>query len=102
MTFSALTHNTQTNLIKHTLNLDKIHTYVSATMKQKARASVSRTLYELVFPHRAKLDLDRTKSLHLLVDKAMAELPWELLSATSIDDELTPIALRAGMLRQLQ
>jgi tetratricopeptide (TPR) repeat protein len=59
-------------------------------------------LYELLFPPRAKLDLDRSEHLHLIVDEDTAQFPWELLAAPTSGRDVAPLALRAGMLRQLQ
>ncbi len=103
MRFSTLARGAQSNLMEYEIDLAKVHDYVaSAVRRADDDHNVSRTLYELLFPVRAKLDLDRSESLHLLVDEAMAEIPWELLAAASVSGAVTPLALRAGMLRQLQ
>ncbi len=103
MRFSTLARGAQSNLMEYDIDLDKVSDYVAAAVRRPDDDhNVSRTLYELLFPVRAKLDLDRSESLHLLVDEAMAEVPWELLAAASVSGAVTPLALRAGMLRQLQ
>ena len=103
MEFSTLARGAQSNLMEYGIDLAKVHDYIaSAVRRADDDHAVSRTLYELLFPVRAKLDLDRSESLHLLVDEAMAEIPWELLAAASLSGDVTPLALRAGMLRQLQ
>lgn len=103
MTFSALAQGAQANLIRHDLDVAQIKAYVDEVVKQVGGdTGVSRTLYELLFPHRAKLDLDRTDGLHLIIDEELAEIPWELLSAGDFNADVSPLALRAGMLRQLQ
>lgn len=102
MQFSSLGRAAQSNLIKCPIDLRKVQDYIAAAVRRAdTDHTVSRTLYEMLFPVRAKLDLDRSESLHLLVDPAMAEIPWELLAAASVSGEVLPIALRAGMLRQL-
>jgi pimeloyl-ACP methyl ester carboxylesterase/tetratricopeptide (TPR) repeat protein len=103
MTFSTLARGAQANLFKHDIDLSKIGAYVDAAVRRPEQDSaVNRTLFELLFPPRAKLDLDRTENLHLIVDKETAQLPWELLSAAAVGRGVKPLALRAGMLRQLQ
>jgi len=102
MKFSVHLRGAQSNLIDQELDLAQIRAYVDEAVRQPGGDSgVSRTLYEMLFPQRAKLDLDRTESLHLIVDEEMAEVPWELLSAAALYTDASPLALRAGILRQL-
>lgn len=102
MTFAALARGAQANVIEHDLDLAQIQAYVAEAVAHTGGTGVSRTLYELLFPQRAKLDLDRTEGLHLIVDEELTEIPWELLAAGAFTAGVTPLALRAGMLRQLQ
>ena len=103
MKFSVLLRGAQSNLIDQELDLAQIRAYIDEAVRQPVGDSgVSTTLYEMLFPQRAKLDLDRTESLHLIVDEEMAEIPWELLSAAALYTDASPLALRAGILRQLQ
>lgn len=104
MTLTAVAGGAQANLIRHDVDLAKIRAYVERAVRRDdaAWSSVSRTLYEMLFPTRAKLDLDRADSLHLLVDDVLAEVPWELLAAPTLGRDVAPLALRAGMLRQLR
>jgi len=102
MTFSTLARGAQANLIEHEVDLDKIAAYVDAAVRHPEKdPAVNRTLFELLFPPRAKLDLDRSEHLHLIVDKETAQLPWELLTSAAAGGGVAPLALRAGMLRQL-
>jgi triacylglycerol esterase/lipase EstA (alpha/beta hydrolase family)/CHAT domain-containing protein/tetratricopeptide (TPR) repeat protein len=101
--FTMLTRGAQANIIEHELDLPKLRDFVDEAVRRAgAGEEVSRTLYELLFPLRSKLDLDPSESLHLLVDEEMAQLPWELLAARDQRGEVTELALRAGMLRQLR
>ncbi|MEO6121651.1 MAG: CHAT domain-containing protein, partial [Acidimicrobiales bacterium] len=102
MHFSRLGRGAQSNIIEHDIDIAKVRAYVGEAVRQgEANSTVGRTLYELLFPLRAKLDFDRSESLQLLVDEDMAEIPWELMSAVVQGREAAPLALRAGMLRQL-
>ncbi len=103
MTFSTLARGAQANLISHDVDLEKIRAYVDAAVRRPEQdPAINRTLFELLFPPRAKLDLDRSEHLHLIVDDETAQLPWELLAAAAVGRDVAPLALRAGMLRQLQ
>ena len=68
-----------------------------------ADQNISGTLYELLIPQELKGELGSSEHLHLLVDDQTADIPWELLSPRSNDDERrVPLALRAGVLRQFR
>ena len=103
LTFATLARGAQANRLEHDVNLYKLRAYVdSAVRRLDQDPAVNRTLYELLFPPRAKLDLDRSEHLHLIVDEDTAQFPWELLAAPTSGRDVAPLALRAGMLRQLQ
>ena len=59
-------------------------------------------LFELLFPHDAKLEVSDTDNLHLLVDERTAAIPWELVSGRTTGHTFDALALRTGMLRQLR
>ncbi len=103
MSFSTLTRGAQSNILQHDLDLEAVREYVAGAIGHSDRSQqVGVTLYEMLFPRRAKLELDRSESMHLLVDKHLAAIPWELLRGSSAGGELEPLALRAGLLRQLR
>lgn len=60
---------------------------------------VSRTLFEMLVPNDFKLAFRNQKNILLVLDKTMAEYPWELLH---YDNESgTPLCTRTGFIRQL-
>ena len=63
-------------------------------------ASLSRTLFELLFPNELKeYALDR-RDMVLMVDKSSAKYPWELLQDGS-DPDSKPLSVESAMIRQL-
>jgi tetratricopeptide (TPR) repeat protein len=100
--FTPLTRGAQANRLEYEFDLDKVNHFVDAAIHRAGSGpDVTHALYEMLFPNRTKLDLDPSENLHLLVDETMAQLPWELLTARTRTGELTPLSLRAGILRQL-
>ena len=100
--FTTLARGAQANRIEYEVDLDKVYDFVEAVIhRSKTSTAISRTLFELLFPHRAKLDLDPSENLHLLLDEQIAQIPWELLSPRNDEGDTTALSLRAGMLRQL-
>ncbi|HSP27855.1 MAG TPA: CHAT domain-containing protein [Ilumatobacteraceae bacterium] len=99
---SVLTRQAQADKLMHQVDLDKISDYVSAAIDSSGGDSVGHTLYELLLPHRVKLDLGRSENIQLLVDEQLGQLPWELLAARDTGGNARgALALRAGFLRQL-
>ncbi len=82
---------------------DEIRRHVrSAVHDPVASVDTNLTLYEMLFPHDAKLELDERDNLHLLVDESTAWIPWELVTGRDTNGNLLqPLARRAGVLRQL-
>ena len=100
---SVLARQAQADKLTHQVDLDKISDYVSAAIDNSGTDSVGHTLYELLLPHRVKLELGRSENIHLLVDEHLGQLPWELLAARDTGGKARgALALRAGFLRQLQ
>jgi CHAT domain-containing protein/triacylglycerol esterase/lipase EstA (alpha/beta hydrolase family) len=82
----------------------EIRRHVQAAIQNPGAAGdTNLTLFEMLFPHEAKLDLDEKDNLHLLVDESTAWIPWEVVTGRDTDGKrLRPLALRAGVLRQLK
>lgn len=100
---SLLARQAQADKLTHQVDLDKISDYVSAAINGSGTDNVGHTLYELLLPHRVKLELGRSENIHLLVDDQLGQLPWELLAARDTGGRASgALALRAGFLRQLQ
>lgn len=103
ISISVLARQAQADRITHQIDLDKISDYVSAAIGSSRTESVGHTLYELLLPHRVKLELGRSDNLQLLVDEQLGQLPWELLATRESGGTARgALALRAGFLRQLQ
>lgn len=61
---------------------------------------VASTLFELLVPNRLKEAAPDQRDLVLVVDRGAARYPWELLQDRT-DPEHMPLAVRAGLVRQL-
>ncbi len=108
---SVLARQAQADKLIHKVDLDKIADYVDAAINPDRQDdgrptladNVGQTLYELLLPHRVKLELGRSENIHLVVDEELGQLPWELLAARDAGGNgRGALALRAGFLRQLQ
>lgn len=99
---TVLSRGAQADRIRHTVDMAKIRDHVRAAIDSPNRStSIGRLLYELLMPHLAKVELDRTESLHLLIDEQLADIPWELLASQDSGNALEALSLRVGLLRQL-
>lgn len=63
------------------------------------KPAVSRTLFEMLVPNDFKMAFRNQKNILLVLDKTMAEYPWELLHDDN--DSGTPLCTRTGFIRQL-
>ncbi len=100
---SVLARQAQADKLIQQVDLDKISDYVSAAINGSTTDNIGQTLYELLLPHRVKLELCRSENIHLIVDEQLGQLPWELLATRdSGAKHRGALALRAGFLRQLQ
>jgi CHAT domain-containing protein len=61
---------------------------------------VANTLYELLLPSELKQDVQDADNLLLLLEPATARYPWEALAIRGEAGDPTPLASRAGVLRQ--
>ena len=93
---SVLARQAQADKLTHQVDLDKISDYVSAAIDNSGTDSVGHTLYELLLPHRVKLELGRSENIHLLVDEQLGQLPWELLAARDTGGQGSRRARAAG------
>ncbi|MFA6971196.1 MAG: CHAT domain-containing protein [Gallionella sp.] len=68
--------------------------------------SAASTLFHMLTPNNLKQYAPDQRNLLLVLNKAAARYPWELMAARSRDDKdnnyALPMSVRAGMLRQLQ
>ena len=63
--------------------------------------AVSRTLFEMLVPNRLKQQTPDRRDVVLVVDEVSARFPWELMQ-DGWSNEGRPLAVAAGMLRQLK
>lgn len=73
-----------------------------AVRDPRPEANTRHTLYELLLPTALKNEFQEADNLQLLLDADAAQYPWELLAGRSLRGDSIPLALRSGMLRQLQ
>ncbi|HWC12459.1 MAG TPA: CHAT domain-containing protein [Acidimicrobiales bacterium] len=62
---------------------------------------VNTALFELLFPNEIKRELAGVENIHLVLDPAAADFPWEALADRGGLTGDGPVALRGGFLRQL-
>lgn len=75
-----------------------------ATQTTSTHAEIAVTLFEMLIPNRLKEYAPDQKDLVLLLDEETARYPWELMRERQANDgsEKKPLAIQAGMVRQLQ
>lgn len=66
----------------------------------RANSGLSKALFELLVPNEFKNYTSELRNMVLIVDKETARYPWELMSGAGRGEE-QPIAVKAGLLRQL-
>ena len=84
------------------IDTDKLDRLIAAAVQRPDATAEATALFELLFPHESKLEVDDTDNLHLLVDEDTAAIPWEIVSGRSGGHPSQALALRTGMLRQLR
>lgn len=100
--FSVVQRGAQVNVTEHQIDFEKVKRYVEAAIHTPdGTASIGRTLFELLFPHSTKFELDRSENMQLEVSSELADIPWELVADRGRAGDVRPLAIRAGMLRQL-
>ncbi len=100
--FTSLGRSAQVDRLTVPYNDRKIAALIRESVRRPDAVDEAVSLYELLFPHDAKLELDETDNLHLLVDENTAAIPWEILAGRSDRGRDDALALRTGMLRQLR
>ncbi len=74
----------------------------SATSRPAFDKELSATLYQLLVPEPVKDRISQGGDLLLMVDRAGAGYPFELMAARSADGEIRPLIERHGILRQFE
>ncbi len=100
--FTQLGRGAQVDRLTVAFDDDKINRLIASAIGNPRAVDESFALFEMLFPHAQKLELDDADNLHLLVDEDSAFVPWELLYGRGDGRSGTALALRTGMLRQLR
>ena len=100
--FTQLGRGAQIDRLSVEFDDDKITQLIAQAVGNPTAVDESYALFEMLFPHRQKLEIDDTDNLHLLVDEDSAYIPWELLYGRGDGRLGSALALRTGMLRQLR
>ncbi len=72
-----------------------------ATTTTRNDADVATTLFELLVPTEFKHQAPQRDDTLLILDRTAARYPWELLQQRSMNGAARPIAVQAGLIRQL-
>ena len=102
--YVSLGRRAQASNLEVDVVLSQIDRHVrTAIQDPRADAQTNNTLFELLLPNDAKLELETLENLHLLVDESTAWIPWEMITGRDTTGRNSrPLALRAGLLRQLK
>lgn len=84
---------TQDRIVKSLISKSSVHT--------KWDSGMARLMFELLVPNEMKELGSERKNTIFLLDKETAQMPWELIHDTA-NGEHEPIAVRAGLIRQLE
>ena len=100
--FIALTDRARAEISLVGGQLQQVDAFVSQACRScAADADTSRTLFEMLLPHRMKQLAPERRSVVLLVDEVSGRFPWELLEDRWQAGQRPP-AVASGMLRQLR
>lgn len=100
--FTSLGRGAQVDRLAVEIDTDKLDRLIAAAVQRPDATAEATALFELLFPHDSKFEVDDTDNLHLLVDEDTAAIPWEIVSGRSGGHPSQALALRTGMLRQLR
>ena len=101
--YVSLGRRAQASNLEVDVVLSQIDRHVrTAIQDPHADPQTNNTLFELLLPNEAKLELETLDTL-LLVDESTAWIPWEMITGRDTTGRSSrPLALRAGLLRQLK
>lgn len=103
LAFTSLTDSARSETWLLPYQAEVIDTLVAQSIAQTSRDEArEKALFELILPNAIKERAPQRESLVLLLDRATANLPWELLSDPlgGDADDARPLAVRAGLVRQ--
>ena len=103
LAFTSLTDSARSETWHLPFQAEVVDTLVAASIADTTRDEArEKALFELILPNAIKERAPQRESLVLLLDRATANLPWELLSDPfgGDGDDARPLAVRAGLVRQ--
>ena len=99
--FTSLTERARADIDNLVTNRGLVdHLIEKAVTQEQWDRKLSKALFESLIPNEFKPYAVERRNLLLIVDKETAAYPWELLYDTNLENQ-EPLAVRAGMLRQL-
>ncbi|MDH5564240.1 MAG: CHAT domain-containing protein, partial [Nitrospirota bacterium] len=99
--FEALTNRARAEVYLQPTQRKLIERFLArAGSSAQTNLDVSSTLFELLIPNRMKDYAPDHRDMVLLLDEESAAYPWELLN-NRYDPDTRPLAVEAGMIRQL-
>ena len=100
--FTRVGRGAQVDRLSVEFDGDKVDALIDGAIQDPSATDEVYALFELLFPHQEKLEIDDTDNLHLLVDEDTASIPWELLCGRGSGHPSQALAIRSGLLRQLR
>ena len=100
--FTRVGRGAQVDRLSVEFDGDKVDALIDGAIHDPTATDQVYALFELLFPHQEKLEIDDTDNLHLLVDEDTASIPWELLCGRGSGHPSQALAIRSGLLRQLR
>lgn len=107
LTFKLLTDRARAETYLQPSQRKLVDQFIEDALADNTTAnSAASTLFQMLTPNNLKQYAPDQRNLLLVLNKAAARYPWELMAARSRDDKdnnvAIPMSVRAGMLRQLQ
>lgn len=104
LTFQLLTDRARSEAYLQPSQRKLVDQFIEDALADNTTAnSAASTLFQMLTPNNLKQYAPDQRNLLLVLNKAAARYPWELMASRSKDDNVAlPMSVRAGMLRQLQ
>ena len=100
--YTTLTDKARAELLLQATQRKLVDQFISkAEASSQQDAEVGKILFELLLPTEMKEQAPNTDNVVFVLDSTAAAYPWELLF-NRLDTDSKPLAVRVGMLRQLQ
>lgn len=107
LTFKLLTDRARAETYLQPSQRKLVDQFIEDALADNTTANTAAsTLFQMLTPNNLKQYAPDQRNLLLILNKAAARYPWELMTARSSDEKdanpALPMSVRAGMLRQLQ